>query len=454
MTEIRLLGVVQNPANGFPARPLVPAGSCIWYVLATVAGEPGTSTDFEATVELNRRYWNGLMRDRANRGSSAVVNRLTENISFPRLTDQEFQTIRAALWERGLPNSQLPALHDSIDFSFLDFPDMTCFDGFVFTGRTSFEGARFAGGLTDFRDATFVDQVTFKGADFCGDFLATGVKFGGATHFNNATFHQSAFFTHGAFLANTEFDGARFRQRALFNQCRFANYVGYLDTVFEERVDFRSADFEGPTHFQRTNFKAFVPGFFEATLHDYTEWHDASWPKIPRGSDEALDQIQRYQCLARLMNDREKFAEQSLFFRKELNARRRVERWNVVGLMNFAYAAICDYGFGLGRVVAIWSVHILLGAAALFASKIAQSTEGEAGARGVSGVLCDALLALFLSFGNAHGFLDLNRKFLGDALKEWENGPWFEGVGALQTVFGVIILFFLILTIRNRFRMR
>ena len=139
---------------------------------------------------------------------------------------------------------------------------------------------------------------------------------------------------------------------------------------------------------------------------------------------------------------------------KELNARRRVERWNVVGLMNFAYAAICDYGFGLGRVVAIWSVHILLGAAALFASKIAQSTEGEAGARGVSGVLCDALLALFLSFGNAHGFLDLNRKFLGDALKEWENGPWFEGVGALQTVFGVIILFFLILTIRNRFRMR
>ena len=431
-----------------------PADSCLWYVLATVAGEPGTSTDFEAIVERNRRYWNGLMRDRIRAGGGAVVNGLTDNIPFPRLTDQEQEAIRTALDERGFRNFGLPAAYDSIDFSYLDFPDMTCFDGFVFMGRTSFDGARFAGGLTDFRDATFVEQATFRGTEFCGDLLAPTIKFGGASHFNNATFHQFANFSHGAFLANTEFDGARFRQRALFNHCRFAHYVGYLDTVFEERVDFSSAHFEGPTRFQRTNFKAFVPGFFEATLHEYSEWNESKWPKIPQGSDEALDQIQRYQCLARLMNDRDKFADQSFFFRKELRAQRRVEGWNVVGLMNLAYETICDYGFGLGRVMAIWSGHILGGAAVLLASKIAQPTEGESGARGVSEVLWDALLALFLSFGNAHGFLDLNRKFLADALKVWGNVPWFELVGATQTIFGVIILFFLILTIRNRFRMR
>ena len=47
--------------------------------------------------------------------------------------------------------------------------------------------------------------------------------------------------------------------------------------------------------------------------------------------------------------------------------------------------------------------------------------------------------------------LGLNRSFFEDALKDW---PWYGVVGPVQTVLGVIILFFLLLTIRNRFRMR
>ena len=442
--------------------------SCLWYVLATIAGDPGMLTNFPTTVARNRRYWNGMMRDRVDR-----ENRLREDRDIPELTAEDYRTIRLALDARGFSDCPIPEMNEPIDFSHVDFPDMAWFAGFVFGGRTSFEGARFAGELTEFSNATFTGQVTFESAEFCGDFIGQGIEFEESAYFNNATFHQFTNFSHSAFLANTEFDGARFRQTAFFDQCRFAHYVGYIDTVFEENVDFSSAHFGGPTHFQRTNFKAFVPGFFEATLHEYTEWNESKWPKKPQGSDDARDQIQRYQRLARLMNALEKFTDQRFFVRKELHAQRRIERWNVVGplnvvglrwnvvgplnvvgFMNLAYEAICDYGFGLGRVVAIWTGHILLGATALLGFKISQSTEGEAGALGVSEMLCDALLALALSFGNAHGFLDLNRKFLGDALKEWANVPWFELVGAIQTVFGVIILFFLILTIRNRFRMR
>ena len=58
-----------------------------------------------------------------------------------------------------------------------------------------------------------------------------------------------------------------------------------------------------------------------------------------------------------------------------------------------------------------------------------------------------------MSFSNAHGFLNLTDRFFKDVLegKDW---AWHAGVGGLQAVLGVIFLFFLLLTIRNLFRMR
>ena len=63
----------------------------------------------------------------------------------------------------------------------------------------------------------------------------------------------------------------------------------------------------------------------------------------------------------------------------------------------------------------------------------------------------DFYLAFALSFGNAHGPLGLNGTFFKNAIEDW---PCYGVVGPVQTVLGVIILFFLLLTIRNRFRMR
>ena len=52
-------------------------------------------------------------------------------------------------------------------------------------------------------------------------------------------------------------------------------------------------------------------------------------------------------------------------------------------------------------------------------------------------------------------FWALNRNFLEKAIKSWsEDLLLFNIIGSVQTVVGVILLFFLLLTIRNRFRMR
>lgn len=75
------------------------------------------------------------------------------------------------------------------------------------------------------------------------------------------------------------------------------------------------------------------------------------------------------------------------------------------------------------------------------------------------------LEAIFLSFSNAHQFLGLNQSVFEHRLEELlcsdnmatacSNSTilWFKAILYGQTVFGVIFLFLLLLTIRVRFRM-
>ena len=42
-------------------RELRPAAESIWYVLATIAGEPARSSDPAVVVEQNRMYWNSFI---------------------------------------------------------------------------------------------------------------------------------------------------------------------------------------------------------------------------------------------------------------------------------------------------------------------------------------------------------------------------------------------------------
>ena len=430
-----------------------PANESIWYVLATVAGETKDSPHYLATARRNRNYWNGLMKARADTHGVMVQSRDGQGVNLPVLEAEDYETILQALGDRGFQGVELPDVFDQIDFSNVDFPDLTWFEGFVFVGPTSFDGAKFAGTNVGFRDAIFATEATFVDAEFCGQFFGIGINFAGTAHFNNANFRGPATFGHSVFGADAEFNGASFLAGTRFNSCRFTYDVRYVNTVFEDRVDFRSARFEGQTHFEEANFKRLVPEFYEASLYEYTEWHDAKWPEKPKGIDQALDHINGYQRLARLMNELGKFDDQRLFVRKEMRVRRQLEWKTLVGWMNFAYWLFCDYGHGLVRVALWWSGHIFGGGALLYAFKIISIAQG-AKSQPNGNPFSDLGNAILLSFGNAHGFLDLNRRFFEDTGKAWEEVPCFEGIGATQTVLGVVFLFFLLLTIRNRFRMR
>ena len=432
---------------------LRPANSCVWYVLATIHGEPGQSPNPRETQQRNREFWNSLMSRRVGPTLSLLwPERRMEGL--PRWGDEQERIAAELLPVRGFRRADVPDLNSTIDFSGVDFREETCFDGFVFAGPVAFDGARFGVGSHSFNGAIFDQQATFDRAEFVGEFSGSRMLFSSLASFKGVKFRSNALFGNSRFRTDPNFSNALFEQRAWFHGCTFGDAARFTDTEFRGVTDFDQVEIQNNCLFRGASFDGTVPRFFGATLPEYTDWHGAKWPKVATKADEALDQLQAYQRLARMMNGLEKFDDQRMFVRQEMRVRRRVDGWFPVGSMNLAYELICDYGHGLRRVAGWWLAHMLSGAIALSFSKFIRSSDQEPAWQAIRESFSEFGSAMLVSAGNAHGFLRLNDQFFGEATKVFKDLPGYNGIGAFQTIVGVIILFFLLLTIRNRFRMR
>ena len=431
-----------------------PASESIWYVLATVAGEPAADYDGHRVIALNRYYWNGLMQGRVAIYRGMVENSLGHGIEFPKLSVDDQRKVRQALDARGFNGIDIPRVNDPIDFSDTEFSEFTSFAGFVFGGETRFENARFSGDSFLFSEVIFAGNVTFDNAEFCQDTMFTNAEFGGVAGLNKTRFFKKVFFSAARFSSPTDFRDAEFLGDVQFNSTKFAGETRFENTAFARRANFQSAEFTRATHFQRVKFETSVPSFFEATLYGYTDWYDSKWPDVPKDPDHAREQVQGYQRLGLLMSQLEKPNDQHFFFRKEMRAQRRAEGWSIAHVMNWLYEVFCDYGHGLGRIVSFWLGHMIVGAIAIWISRVLNADDGGSLWRAGYRMLPELPSALVISFSNAHALLGLNRNFLLDIFTTWKDVPLFNIIGGVQTVVGVILLFFLLLTVRNRFRMR
>ena len=394
------------------------------------------------------------MADRVAVYGGSYEMTLGHEIQFPKLTSDDHRKVRDALDSRAFSGHPIPHRNSTIDFADVEFPAMTSFMGFVIGGATKFDRSKFPDAIALFNEAIFAGNISFDDAEFYGDFVAIKSEFAGSISFSGATFSRSAAFSGCKFLTNVGFENARFLGDAYFTRSTFSHGAQFANAAFEQGADFGHTEFQGPTHFLRTKFKTRIPGFFEAILHEYTDWHGSEWPKVPNNADDARDQVQRYQRLSRLMNGHEKFNEQHFFFRKELRAQRQAEGWSISGAMNWSYGLVCEYGYGLSRIAMIWLAHIMLAAVVLWGIRVFAASEHTFPWRDAYSLIGDFPDALAVSFANAHALLNLSGRFLEDAEKGWEGIALFNAIGITQSVLGVIILFFLILTIRNRFRMR
>ena len=118
--------------------------------------------------------------------------------------------------------------------------------------------------------------------------------------------------------------------------------------------------------------------------------------------------------------------------------------------MNWLFDKTCDYGWGVGRAFVCWIGHWIIFAIILFVNAMPALKEVS--------YYTIVLASLGTSFANAHAFLFLATKngYLSECLHLLEkNDRWglVNAVGVIETILGPIVLFLLLLTIRNRFRL-
>ena len=147
-------------------------------------------------------------------------------------------------------------LHDDADVPWADlFLDLT--------GATlvDFGLSMCANINADFREATFVNYVSFTGTVFSGPGDFSGASFTGFANFSNASFSNVALFIGASFSQNAIFDGASCATLALFGRASFGGDVTFKETSFAEAVNFSEASFERLADFSGASFPVDDVGF-------------------------------------------------------------------------------------------------------------------------------------------------------------------------------------------------
>ncbi len=369
--------------------------------------------------------------------------------------------------------------HSRIDFSNLDFTNDTDFSNLIFPRDVSFEYATFFG-KADFSDTLFLKDAVFNNAKFL-----TEVRFDDVIFFDTADFEGTEFHTKkGSHLKSARFRNTNFKKIANFRNAIFWRYA-----------NFKGANFGGRTTFQKAKFKCNAPRFYYATFNYemtflgmipskflyspyeksnerleeitkiwrkrrlwgvwqiWTTWKiwniKVIWTDRQVRREKYKSRIQEnqnsYENTSILLEKQGKYHDRHFFFRQEMRCRRRLE-----GFFNLTtygiYELLANYGYGVGRALLGWLLHICFWAWMLsvlvFYEKLSP----------------DKLYCSFLtSLSNAHSFFLSKGERLSNCNIE-DTAPKdimraFDFIWAIETMFGAFFLFLLLLTLRVRFRL-
>lgn len=214
------------------------------YLRLPYAGEPDSG--YAQTLVEQRQYAEGRVQRTRTTTFRSGERQVRSMISW---------TIRGHL----VPDAQVSWSDLTFDFTGATLPDV------------SYDGARFAGMATSFAYATFVGPGTnFWGAEFHGRYTSfEGARFrAGSTNFDEAMFSGSTSFAGARFsrCATISFAGARFAgPEADFCGARFGG----------KRTSFAAVKISGTATFERARFSSKETNFDDANFTDETDFRHA-----------------------------------------------------------------------------------------------------------------------------------------------------------------------------------
>ncbi len=376
----------------------------------------------------------------------------------------------------------------TINLSGYLFPGDARFKGATFSGNVSFEEATFFG-IAEFNQATFFGTVEFRSSTFSrlAGFIDT--KFVNYAMFVNATFSDTAQFLLAKFSSTAGYDGATFHNTAWFESITFSSDTWFQKTTFCGTTKFASSTFEKTTSFSHSDFKSLtnftnvkfeqevdftainskrafdlsnaafkqVPSFHQA---DFTQAPNLDNAQIPipffwRSIFAKVDSegFTKFRALRRLAIETHDYERERLFFKGEMRSKRGTKEkwwkfWNPSWWFSLFYDAFSDYGTAELRPFLIWLSLIPLIAFSYF--WLATKTEVCSGYIGK---------ALYLGTQNALIFLGaVRRKEIEDAYNcFFTNGnlpQWLGMMGLGHTLLSAILLFLILLGLRNLFKLK
>ena len=259
-----------------------------------------------------------------------------------------------------------------------------------------------------------------------------------------------------SFGSDVDFDNSELEGEANFYRTKFGRTVRFHNCRFRSTTSFREAEFSRP------------PAFFEAELHEDLDFSGVDWTKAESSyrrsnsggvSVHAGDAVRCWDRLALIMSKREKFPERHEFFRLKMRALRKVDGLGLMSFLNWLFEITSDYGWGVRHAFLLWAGQFIFLGVTMAVARVVLICPCQA--TGFLNVLQTFKDGLALSFANSHAFLRLtsedgwlskSRQTIIESCSE--AAEFFNYIGFAQAVLGPVLLFLVLLTLRNRFRLR
>ncbi len=455
-----------------PPDDLTPANRNRWYILMTLHGEQeGELIDWKL-AEKNRRAWNAwsgqvLSAEEQERYAAAARIEVAELRAWKELKDEISDRHRAQWAARtaganypGLPNPERACNLAKTAFSTTVVLGKAVFSRVVqvnsahfhsdvrmgsaqFLARAIFSSAKFQS-RAYFGFAEFHAGAGFDGAQFLGD--AWFSRFHAEAQFGKARFFAGAQFGHAEFDAAARFDGALFDAACRFASVRFEGPSYFTEARFGVagsgkvcRPDFTDAAFNAPANFRQAVFLTHHPVLAGTLLHPETQItaDDRHWPELPVWKGDQDPQEAR-ECCAKLrhnLSGQGRPEDAHFFYRREMHfAERSGPVW--ARLPIWLYGGLSHYGHSIGLPVT-WLILIWAYGGALWF-------------RDTPTPFCPS--AWEHSAANVFAFFGYLRLYFPECAQALP--PALKAFSGLQTFASYLMLFFLGLGLRQRFRLR
>ena len=279
-------------------------------------------------------------------------------------------------------NDATRAWHEAAkaDFGEHQFKESADFSGFVFPDHAWFSEATFSGDAR-FNEAVFLGDAWFSEATFSGDARFNEAVFSDIVWFNKATFSDGAWFSEAAFSGDAMFNETTFSGDAIFSEATFSGDAWFLQAVFGGFALFADTRFEKVADFRAINGKSFFSlngATFLAVPH-FIQAHFAEAPRLddsriqpPRFEGPIRAKVKNYfkgdpnlsarwRALKRLATQGHDHMHELEFFKNERVTGRgsMYRRWQLVFWVDVFYGWLSNFGRSIGRPLILWAASAL-----------------------------------------------------------------------------------------------